>query len=210
MSTQYVQYGDTIVTLAVRHLNDGERWVDLVIANNLDQPYVVDDASAFKLQGLRVLGVSDQIIIPDSGTNASKQLTQNQVENLAYGIDVSWSQHSLDIIRDGQFIGLDQGIDNLPLIAWRRIMTPIGGLPAHPEYGCNVHTHVGAEASEWRALLAVQDVKTALLEDERFQSVTGTAEWFDGGLFIVANITPIPPAQTFKLPVMITAGGANA
>lgn len=196
MRTVYVQPGDTIIRLAVRHLDDAGRWPEIVELNGLGAPYVSDDPAPFVAQGLSVRGPGEPLLIPvEAGQHSYR--TQAQAEYQTYKIDLGWQDLEADLLYEGDRPGLDRGLRNLIKALYRRLITRPGQLPAHPDYGCKVHQHVGKTASAWRARLAALDVKAALEGDPRVQAVTAEVVYNpDGDLRITAYVTPIPPSET--------------
>lgn len=204
--TVIIHPGDTLVTLATRHLDNASAWSLLAAVNALDYPYVTADPAPFLAAGLRVLGPGQPILVPGDGESLPSTLTS--AEQRAYGIDLGWEDADLEVLMEGDRPGIDRGLINLVKALYRRLITKPGELPAHPEYGCRAHQHLGHPASEWRARLAALDVRAAILQDPRVQAVTASAEHTpDGALRVTALVTPVPPSETTITLAMTYAGG---
>jgi phage baseplate assembly protein W len=207
--TVYVQAGDTILILALRHLGSSDRWRDLVTANSLTYPYVTADPTPWRAAGGHVLTTGDAMLVPALGPITP--LTQEAAEAATYGVDLAWSASTLGILSEGTRIGLDRGVRNLQKALYRRLITRPGELPAHPAYGCNAAQHIGHPATTWRARLAALDVQAALERDPRVQSTSVTVEYMPTGeLRATALVTPIPPSESFSLSVTIGGNRATA
>jgi phage baseplate assembly protein W len=208
--TVYVATGDTLLLLAQRHLGNSSRWREIAIANKLDAPYISPNAAAYRSQGKNVATIGDPLLIPTP--NSVNARTPQEAENRTYHIDLGWD---IDAAYDLQMLDgiptFDRGVKNLMKAIYRVIITPPGSVPAHPEYGCKVHRHLGQTATDWRARLAALDVKEAILKDPRVQDCTVSATWNSSGLLAVtAYVTPIPPSESFTLPVILGVNYASA
>lgn len=199
----YVHSGDTIILLAQRHLGSSLRWRELATLNNLDAPYIADNPAPHRAQGLTVLGPGDTLTLPGMPPG-----TPLDAEEQTYGIDLGWDQAHYAAMVEAGIWHLDRGVRNLAKAIYRRLVTRYGELPAHPDYGSALHEHLGEPASRWRAQLAATDAKHACLQDNRVQAVEAEAEYLPNGeLRVTLGVTPIPPGQTFMLPIVIHGGG---
>jgi phage baseplate assembly protein W len=205
--SEYVQPGDTILRLAQRHLGSSDRWREIATVNRLAYPYVVEDPAPWRAAGATVLAPGDIVLIPLAPD--AVPVTQEQGEQIAYGIDLGWSESTFDLVREGNRLALDRGVKNLAKALYRRLVTRPGELPAHPTYGCMAYQHLGHPMTEWRARLAALDVATALRQDPRVLAASVEVEYVPPGeLRATAVVTPIPPAETFTL--IATIGATSA
>lgn len=196
-STVFVQPGDSIVRLAVRHLGEGVRWREIAALNSLEYPYVAEDPHPYRAAGVRVVGPGEPILIPLPG--------QQTLTHEVYGTDLAWSQLNNQILFQGGNPALDRGLPNLAKALYRRLITYPGELPAHPEYGCRLRDHLGQPASEWRISLMALDIKQALLQDGRVVSVRVEGELVEEGWArFRAAVEPIPPGEAIVINISVT------
>jgi len=154
-----IQQGDTLQSIAARELGDANSWVDLFQYNDLQYPYIVDTAQEKhkNLEHLVMLG--DQIVIPIETTIGDinpldlMQEDKRQVENLVLGSDLNLTSF-FDRYKDkgtqddilelsGNYkngdIAVTQGQQNVKQAIIMRLLTPLGSILLHPDYGSNLH-----------------------------------------------------------------------
>lgn len=160
-----INHANTLKTIALRELGDAARWVELALLNGLRPPYIAAAASS------GVLAYGDQISIPAPFSTASA----NADPNLVFDVDLSLKYGVLQA-ENGDFV-LVSGVKNLAQALQHHIDVDKRDLMFHPEYGCWVRSLIGTSNSANSGNLAAFYVKSALLEDERVQSVSScTAE----------------------------------
>lgn len=172
-SSVAIQVGDSLQALAARHLGDVNLWVDLATFNGLAWPYFDFSGPGYTAGvpsvGGRVLGQGDVLLIPgpqeDPGILASDPI----------GSDV----------RPDGFRGLFSGLDNLREALLRRLRTPMGYLPHHPEYGSHLWDYVGRAVDASLLLKLRLEVAETLRQDPRIRKVNHVAVYMDGDAIYV-------------------------
>ncbi len=92
--------------------------------------------------------------------------------------------------RPGVLIG---GIANLRNAFLRRLLTPRGYLPHHPEYGCGLHRFIGGQLGLGDVLAARDEAARTLLDDPRATSILRLALDVQGDAIQIdgAVLTPL-------------------
>jgi phage baseplate assembly protein W len=85
-----------------------------------------------------------------------------------WGVDFQVSLSDLDLVRSPQ-AGLSTiaGADNVRGAVLRRLDTPLGDLPAHPEYGCAAWDLLGSPMTATWGDRLLAAVRTALAQEAR-------------------------------------------
>lgn len=154
-----VAYGDDLRAIALRELGDASYWLDLIVLNGLRPPYIAASASS------GVLAYGDQIAIPSPSSLVSADTDPAYV----YGADLLVQNRRLVV--DGGDLMLVSGVANLTQALSHHIITEKQELAFHPEFGCWVRSMIGNGNSPSSSQLAAFYVKSALLEDERVDTV---------------------------------------
>ena len=138
--------GDTLESLAMRHLRDAGRWREIAMINRLRPPYISGRA---RIPGTKAVG--DPILIPivssmspvPSASLGSSSLSESQIEAL-YGIDlklrqlgtgrwdwiVDYAHGSIDLQLVSKLDNLIQGLETrLRTERWTDLCFPSVGLP---------------------------------------------------------------------------------
>lgn len=155
-----IQPGDTLQSIAQRVYGDATRWKELADLNGLSYPYLDFSgsngapASQFLSTGKKVLGASDTLKLPNSSDAVAP------VDPV--GTDMG----------DGGTVKiLVAGVDNLRAALLRRLRTPKGWLPHHPEYGSALYSYIGEPLTPALVLSIRAEVDRVLREDPRIISV---------------------------------------
>lgn len=184
-----VQPGDHLLKLSTRLMGDPMRYTELIILNNLKPPYI----STTRADG--VLTPGDTILYPSDGTEATLSINSQELERRTYKRDFISFENDLQL--NGLEIQSISGLDNLRAALMRRLSTPVGSHPFHPEYGSRVGVYVGNAADPALLQLAVNDAKAAILQDPRVVDCSIYGEWENERLHFEFTITPIPPGSPF-------------
>lgn len=175
-----IRYGDDLRKIALRELGDAAAWLDLVVLNGLRPPYIAASASA------GVLAYGDQIAIPAPVSVVSAETDPATV----YGTDVRLFNRRLGV-EDGDF-AVVSGLLNFRQALVLRVNVNKRELMFHPTFGCYVRSLLGRVTGPTAAQLAAFYVKSALLEDERVDSVpTCVAEVLGDQIKVDAKVLPI-------------------
>lgn len=159
-STVSVQPGDTIQSLAARALGDASAWPTLVQLNGLVWPYLdfsgpggIPDAS-FTAGGRKVLGAGGTLKLPNAQGAVAPQ------DPIGTDMDDAGTLHVLV-----------RGADNLRAALLRRLRTPKGYLPHHPEYGSALVAYLGQPLTPGLVMAIRAEVVRTLQADPRVISV---------------------------------------
>jgi len=184
--------GDNIYTISQRLLGDQARWKELVITNNLKQPYIDPTGD-----GVNVLRPGDTILFPTSGGETLSGVSPTKV---AQQSDLT-TRLGLDLrLRAEQGAGglpiydiggnpqgdLDQieGLDNLSQAIVIKFSTEQGTLPTHPNFG--VQAPIGRKVL-LRSLVGFQlNTRASLLGDTRISDVRALSFQSEGNVLTVA------------------------
>jgi hypothetical protein len=160
-----IHFGDNLRAIALREMGDAGRWVDLVLLNELRPPYIAEEAA------FGVLAYGDPILVPSPTSGISADVDAAAL----FGADLLTNNKRLEV-ENGDF-ALVSGVTNLSQALGNRVMVGKRELEFHPEFGSHVRELIGKVTGPAAAQLAAFYVKSALLEDERVdtvQSVTAT------------------------------------
>jgi phage baseplate assembly protein W len=143
--------GDSLASLAARILGNSGQWMKLVQINNLDYPYLDFSGPngaadpAYAAAGKRVLGAGEALKIPLPSASGTVALSNDPI-----GTDLQDYQLQVpnptppytpaSIPSEESLVG---GLTNLSAAIIRRILTPKGRIPWHPEYGSLLPSFLG-------------------------------------------------------------------
>lgn len=197
-----IQQGDTLQSIAARELGDANSWVDLFQYNDLQYPYIVDTAQEKhnNLEHLVMLG--DQIVIPIETTIGDinpldlMQEDKRQVENLVLGSDLNLTSFfdrykdkgtQDDILelsgnyKDGD-IAVTQGQQNVKQAIIMRLLTPLGSILLHPDYGSNLHNLFEKANSDLKVKIDAE-ISRCILTDSRVATVSRLDSYISGSMY---------------------------
>jgi phage baseplate assembly protein W len=185
--------GDTLASIAGRVLGDSTQWPKLASINNLDYPYLdfsgplgAPDPS-FAAAGLKVLGSGASIKMPLPSAQGNVAIAFDP-----FGTDLQDSQAVSGSPPDEALIG---GLNNLGAAIIRRLLTPKGKIPWHPEYGSLLPTFIGTP-QELNYIDSIElETEQCILSDPRILSVQSVEANIEGNsVQIQASVlTPLGP-----------------
>jgi phage baseplate assembly protein W/nucleoid-associated protein YgaU len=164
-TTTSIQPGDTLQAVASRELGDSSRWPELVAVNELSYPYIDfsgPEGSPDPSFPGKVLGKGDTLKLPDLGGNV--------VPDDPIGTDMD---------EVGDLATLIAGVDNIRGALLRRLRTPKGYLPHHPEYGSDLSTYIGKPLTPAVILSIRAEVERTLMADHRVVGVASVGVTVD-------------------------------
>jgi phage baseplate assembly protein W len=171
--------GDTLASVAARVLGDSALWPSLVSINNLDYPYLDFSDTfggpdpAYAAAGLKVLGAGNQLKIPLPVSPGVVALAQDP-----FGTDLQDTQ----LLHGGspKPVSLIGGFPNLSAAIVRRLLTPIGKIPWHPDYGSTLKSMLGSPSSLANVESIENEVSRCILSDPRILSIQNMTASLDG------------------------------
>lgn len=173
-----IRMGDTIQGISQTVLGDAGRWMEIALLNDLDYPFIALDNTVYKG---KVAHIGDEIFIPRAvgASDTSDSLTIHADDRL-YGTDLllsstgdnlyNSSNSMLQFTADGD-IATVSGLQCLQQDLINRLLTELGTLPYHPEYGSNFLSIVGNKNSGTWVNKAVVEVTRTFRCDPRVLDV---------------------------------------
>ncbi len=193
-----IKYGDTLRMIAQRELGDAELWTNIADLNNLSYPYI----SA--TPGTGVVTAGDVINLP-----IVQDLTITQIPTLGTDLFLSTDKVNISYGYGGDFsVGVNGDydlvaeLDCLQQDLAHRMMTPLGTVPYHPEYGSDLTTMIGSKKdSNWK-IKSQLEISSTVQCDPRVTAVNNIV------------VTDIPTGIKLDYDVsskgiILTAGGVN-
>ena len=176
------RFGESLQRLALRELGDAERWVDLVLLNGLQPPYLTADPGQV---GPGVLAYGAVLVAPGAAASAS-------IDPAAlFGTDLSLINGRLDV-DDGGDLLLVSGQANLRQALRARLLTRLAELVFHPLYGNGGASLIGSAAGPAAAALAASLSRASLKADPRVADAPSASASVIGDVIAVdVTVTPI-------------------
>ena len=188
-----LRQNESILDFAARTTGDYTQWTAIVTANDLVPPYV----GIVPAPGIAVPGT--KLFLPPFSVNSP---LSNYLD--AYlGTDFSLGNPGVDFTWSGEFT-LIKGLNNYITALQRRVLTPLGTLIYHTNYGSQLPYEVGNVSTASEASLLAGDLKSALLADPRTQVVNQITAYpiNFGQIVLTALVTPYGAAA--PAPVNLT------
>lgn len=178
-----IQFGDTLQSIAARELADASRWAQLIDINGLEFPYLTGNpviaSPTVKLYG-------DLLIVPAGAAQVTAVIDPDRL----FGVDLDLTGGVLSAV-NGDF-ALIAGRQNLYQAIKNRIMTSLGELLFHLDYGCGISRLKGTDNGPTAAILAAQYVRSALASDGRIDQVASSVATVTGDVIsIESTVIPI-------------------
>lgn len=178
--TVTVEIGDSLRRLAVRHLGDASRWVEIAEVNALRPPYIVESIRAEdRLPATRIFG--DTIQVP---LGQAERVSSTPVD--VFGIDVALSDDRALSVEGGDY-ALVSGSANLGQALRHRVSTPTGDILQHADYGCSIDAVLGLKSTALAASLAAGYIKRALSAEPRVAAVTSVSASVSGNSLAIST-----------------------
>lgn len=195
--------GDTLSMVAQKTLGDATRSMELAIINDLNYPFIVEIWEETTEEGVKRPG--DTLLIP-SGVSpydpvelpilddpfGTDLLLTTDKQNLSFGIS---GEFETNLYGDLKTVS---GVTSLKQDLIHRLVTEVGTLPYHPEYGSNILRIIGNKNdSTWRDK-AVIEVNRTFRSDHRVADVTNT-QVTDLGVGMVISCIIVTSSSSFDL-----------
>lgn len=175
-----VRHGDDLRRIALRELGDASKWIELVVLNGLRPPYIAASAA------IGVLAYGDLIKVPAPSSYVSADADPDAV----FGVDVMVTGKNLTV--ENGDLALVHGVKNFVQALQHHVVVDKRELSFHPKYGCHVRSLLGNVNGPTAAQMAAFYVKSALLQDNRVNSVPScTAEVLGDQIMVTANVKPV-------------------
>lgn len=125
------------------------------------------------------------------------------------GVDLGldYDGDTADAQSDGADLGTVEGLENLYQAIQNRLLTPIGTLPLHPEYGSTLHSFIGTNNNPIIETAIKMSVVNALQGEERIALIRGISVDFDRTASTINIIVDIVSIYSTELSVSMTVGG---
>lgn len=188
-----VAYGDTIQSIAQKHLGDMSRWVEIARFNNLKHPYIVDTVREKMENKEHLVTVGDILVIKMTESTQDELISelkhateydQEEMYALALGKDLDImpirdvygntlpDTENLELKGDPRgHVKTVKGIDNLKQALYIRLATPKGSYVGHPDFGSEIHKYLGGKNNEETATLLDLEIERTLRTDKRVSGV---------------------------------------
>lgn len=157
---------DTLAAIAARELGDSTRWPEIAAINGLVWPYLdfsgPNNSPGSAYAGLKVVGASTVLKLPLPGSDLGAGIADDP-----FGSDLADVPPTPNFLVRGQI--------NLAAAIARRLATPVGRIPWHPDYGSRLWTYIGNPEDESTELAARTECLRVLRADPRVLSVRALA-----------------------------------
>jgi hypothetical protein len=181
------QQGQSLQLLALRELGSAARWPEIVNINGLTPPYLTDDPGLVS-ETVRLYG--GLLIVPAS---AAVDASAAEDPDYVFGVDLALLGGDL-VIENGDLV-VATGRANLRQALEHRVLTNLGELLFHPDYGNGFVGLRGSGNGPTKALLGARFIKESLLADPRVAAVPDvTAQVTGDSITAVATAHPIAGA----------------
>ena len=172
--------GDSLPSLAAHYLGDAGRWPDLVAVNGLEFPYLdfsgPNGAPDSSYAGKRVFGSGSLLKLPLPIPTGNVALSNDPI-----GTDLADVPEVANVLQGG--------VLNLSAAAIRRLITPMGRIPWHPNYGSRLRKRIGSAQTLPSVTAARNEVITTLKFDKRILNVgIVSVSLPPGGIIITTNL----------------------
>ena len=186
VTEQVVTSTDTLERIAAKYLGSSDRLLELITLNNLEPPYIDPTGSS---TNYRVLNPGDKILIPNF--SATQTASPNKIDARVstttrslsalekfFGVDLKLDKDFSLVFNNRNDYELSSGTDNAIQAIAIKVNLEKGGLPVNPELG--IDAGIGEKAKATASEIA-RDIRTTILQDPRFASVSDLSVVREGG-----------------------------
>lgn len=163
-----IKDGDTLQMIAQRTLGDASRGMELAVLNNLKYPFIVGLGEEIQ-EGVKTIG--DTILIPaEVEHDVPVDEIKDDIYALAFGSDLllTTDKTNLSFNHGGELVTdiygdlqTVSGIKCLYQDLVHRLITDVGTLPYHPDYGSRFMQIVGNKKdSTWKQKAVIEVART--------------------------------------------------
>lgn len=196
-----IRYGDTVQSISQRHFGTVEEWRRIVRYNNLVYPYIVGSSEEKKKNPESLVTVGDTITIPietsfmDRAVDDFGRKDRELIMSLALGRDLSitanenffntrgTSDEILEMSASNKGdLRTTIGAENLKQALIARLLTPMGSLLMHPDYGSNLHQMFGRATVEQARLIEIEVLST-IKKDGRVRDARAVESYIYGDTY---------------------------
>jgi phage baseplate assembly protein W len=170
--------------IAQNELGDAALWLDLALLNDLAYPFV----DTIPSKGVVIPG--DYLSIPmGEGVDSDPSLVYGQDLLLTTDKFSLTNGTNGDLIESNGDFSIIDGVQTLKQDLFHRLLTPLGTLPYHPDFGSNIPMLIGeVRTDEWRVKIGIE-VSRTFRSDARVIDVTNmVVEPIDNGVTIECDI----------------------
>ena len=205
-----VRPDDTIERLALRLLGNVQRSWEVIDLNGLQAPFF-DTTNPPCTTGPGIARPGDLIYLPPDALVPQRETSQTQVDVDLYGRDMAvYATGYVELTVDE--IATVEGVANITQALYERVMTTVGELVLHAEYGIQNGLIIGTEGTAPQIAFNGLEVARTVGQDPRVTRVADVISTFKGTADTVSmNVYLIGPGMrelplNFVLPdVVVTA-----
>lgn len=192
--------GKDLRRMAAAAYGDESKWTLIADANGLVFPWVAwPDAGGNLPASTLTPGI---VRTPGSAVQPPSLAAQAVLVDDPVGTDID----PAGVVDANGHLGLVGGITNLKGALLRRLQTPRGYLPQHPDYGSLLASFLGCPFDVPTALAIRADVSRTLRQDPRVQSVSAVsvAPSAAGGVVVSATVQTVLGSFAISTPALIS------
>lgn len=176
--------GDTIQAIAQRYLGDVNKWVELVMINELEHPYIINNYRDENTPA-NVRAIGEVVLIPLSEERdllselKPYQIKQGLDNVLGEDIAVFSPSNTVSLLEGSGEVQGDnrgdlltvKGIDNFKQALLIRFSIPMGSLYHHPQFGTRIYEYLGKKNSYENLQKLKIEIERTARDDARVKNV---------------------------------------
>jgi hypothetical protein len=202
--TSQLRSGETLMDFAARTTGDFSNWQNIAQLNNLLPPYISNTT------GPNVATPGQYLYI--TGTSSTGETLTNYLRSYL-GTDIDLGKLFSTLTNWNGDFATSSGFTNFTNALARRVLTELGTLIYHSDYGSQLIEQVGNIRSANSATLLAGYLRTALMSDPRTQSVgtISAVPYSDDQIVLGTNVTPVGTSnpQNFNLVIVPVPGNGS-